>query len=83
MTLDIYTDYKNFIYFTTTKILNKQQIRWAEIFEKYKFTIYYILGKNNSRINIFSRRPDLIKKKQEIYSLLKLHSDDRITEKIY
>ena len=31
--------------------------------EKYKFIIYYILEKNNSRANIFSRRLNLIKKK--------------------
>ena len=65
MALDIYTDYKNFIYFITTKILNKQQIRWAKIFKKYKFAIYYILEKENGKINIFSRRPDLIKKNKK------------------
>ena len=35
---------------------------------KYKFTIYYILKKENSRINIFNYRLDLIKKnKKYIY----------------
>ena len=51
------------MYFTTTKILNRRQVRWVEIFEKYKFIIYYILEKNNGRINTLSRRPDLIEKK--------------------
>ena len=82
MTLNIYTDHKNLVYFITTKILNRRQIRWAEILEKYKFTIYYIPEKNNNKINIFSRRPDLIEKKQETHLLLKLHPDDRIIEKI-
>ena len=43
------------MYFTTTKILNKRQIRWTEILGKYKFIIYYILKKNNGRANIFNR----------------------------
>ena len=60
---NIYINYKNFIYFTTIKILNRRQVRWVKIFKKYKFTIYYILKKNNDKINIFSRRSNLIKKK--------------------
>ena len=72
MALDIYTDYKNIIYFIITKILNKRQIRWAEIFEKYKFTIYYILKKNNNKANIFSRRSNLIKKKTKSILAIKI-----------
>ena len=69
MALNIYTNHKNFVYFITTKILNRRQIRWAEIFGKYKFIIYYILGKNNSKANIFSRRLDLIKKIKNILAI--------------
>ena len=49
------------------KILNRRQVRWAEMFRKYKFTIYYILKKNNNKVNVFSRRPDLIKKIKNIF----------------
>ena len=63
--LNIYTNYKNLIYFIITKILNRRQVRWAEIFKKYKFTIYYILKKDNSRINVFNRRLNLIKKNKK------------------
>ena len=82
MALDIYTNYKNFVYFIIIKILNRRQVRWVKIFEKYKFIIYYILEKNNGRINALSRRLNLIKKKQKTYSLLKLHFDNRIIKKI-
>ena len=37
--------------------------------EKYKFIIYYILKKNNGKINTFSRRPDLIKKIKNILAI--------------
>ena len=63
MMFNIYINYKNLVYFITTKILNKRQVRWAEIFKKYKFIIYYILEKNNNKINVLSCRPNLIKKK--------------------
>ena len=67
MALDIYIDYKNLVYFTIIKILNKRQVRWAEMLEKYKFIIYYMLKKNNNRANVFSRGPNLIKKKNKKY----------------
>ena len=53
------------MYFTTTKILNKQQIRWAKMLEKYKFIIYYMPEKNNDKINTLNRRLDLIKKNKK------------------
>ena len=51
------------------KILNKRQVRWAEILEKYKFTIHYILEKNNNKTNTFNRRSDLIKKIKNIITI--------------
>ena len=32
--INIFIDYKNLLYFTTTKILNKQQTRWFEKLKK-------------------------------------------------
>jgi hypothetical protein len=46
-TLDVYTDYKNLTYFTITKQLNHQQVRWLEKLGQYKFKIHYTLGKEN------------------------------------
>ena len=79
MALDIYTDHKNLVYFTTTKVLNRRQVRWAEMLGEYKFTIHYTPGKDNGRADALSRRPDLMEKEQEAHSLLELHPDGRIT----
>jgi hypothetical protein len=37
----VLTDYKNLIYFTTTKKLNRRQVRWAELIASYNFQIFY------------------------------------------
>ena len=37
----IYTDYKNFAYFTTSKNLNKRQIKWSEFLTEFNFRIVY------------------------------------------
>ena len=54
--LTIFTDHKNFLTFTTTKKLNRKQIRWSELLGQYKFKIIYTPGKNNGRTNAFSRK---------------------------
>lgn len=56
--LDIYTDHKNLLNFTTTKTLNRRQVRWAEELGQYKFRIHYTPGKENGRADALSRRPD-------------------------
>ena len=37
----VYSDHKNLSYFTTTKKLNRQQVRWAELLASYNFQIHY------------------------------------------
>ena len=37
--LIIYSDHKNLTTFTTTKELNRRQVRWAELLGQYKFKI--------------------------------------------
>ena len=56
----VFMDYKNLINFCTIKKLNRQQVRWLELFLFYKFRIKYRLGKNNSRADTLSRRLDII-----------------------
>ena len=58
-----------------TSTLNKN-IRKIQI-----YNLLYI-KKNNNKTDVFSRRLDLIKKKQKIYSLLKLYFDDQIIKRI-
>src|SRR6266571_2822999 len=48
------TDHKNLTGFLTTKELNRQQIRWAEIFLEYHFKIEHIKGTDNAKVDIFS-----------------------------
>jgi hypothetical protein len=57
--LTIYIDYKNLVQFTTTKTLNRRQVRWSELLGQYKFKILYILGKDNGRADALSCRNDL------------------------
>ena len=59
--LTIFTDHKNLLTFTTTKELNRKQIRWSELLGQYKFKIIYTPGKNNGKTNAFSRRSNHIK----------------------
>jgi len=42
--VQVYTDYKNLKYFTTTKELNRRQIRWAEFLSEFNFEIHYKKG---------------------------------------
>ena len=61
--MDVYTDHKNLLNFTTTKALNRRQVRWAELLGQYKFRIHYTPGKENGRADALSRRSDYINTK--------------------
>ena len=39
--MQIYTDYKNLIYFMTIKVLNRQQVQWSEKLSNFNFKIHY------------------------------------------
>ena len=39
--VQVYTDYKNLMYFIIIKILNQQQICWSEELLNFNFEIYY------------------------------------------
>ena len=56
--IQIYTDHKNLVYWTTTKQLNRRQVRWAETLSRYDFRITYNKGTENGKINALSRRLD-------------------------
>ena len=61
--LTIYTDHKNLLNFTTTKELNRRQVRWSELLGQYKFKIQYTPGKENGRADALSRRSDYMEEK--------------------
>jgi RNase H-like domain found in reverse transcriptase len=56
--VEVYTDHKNLIYFTTTKQLNRRQTRWAETLASYNFRITYRKGSENAKADALSRRAD-------------------------
>ena len=62
ISIQIYIDYKNLLYWTTTKQLNRRQIRQAETLAFYSFRINYVRGTENRRVNIFSRRSNYLRR---------------------
>lgn len=56
--VQIWTDHKNLTSFTSTKILNRRQVRWSEELSTLKFNITYRKGSENARADALSRRQD-------------------------
>ena len=52
--LTILTDHKNLTMFTTTKKLNRQQVREAELLGQHKFKILYTPGQDNRKADALS-----------------------------
>ena len=65
----IYSDHKNLSYFTTTKKLNRQQVRWVELFASYNFQIHYWKESENGQADALSQRSDLITEETKEWSL--------------
>ena len=53
--ISVVTDHKNLTAFTTTKTLNKRQVRWAEELSSYNFKINYRKGSENQAADALSR----------------------------
>jgi transposase InsO family protein len=74
--LTVFSDHKNLVNFTTTKTLNRRQVRWSETLGQYKFKIVYTPGKDNGRADALSRRSDIAGTKEITKStILKTHED--------
>jgi len=56
--VQVWTDHKNLTTFTTTKILNRRQVRWSEQLGAMNFVISYRKGSENARADALSRRQD-------------------------
>lgn len=56
--VQVYTDHKNLLYWTTTKQLNRRQVRWSEVLASYDFQIHHVRGTENGRADALSRRID-------------------------
>ena len=72
------TDHKNLTGFLTTKELNKQQVKWAEMLSKYHFKIKHIKKTNNAKTNTLSQQTELQKTEKPSGAMLKLHKDGKI-----
>jgi RNase H-like domain found in reverse transcriptase/Reverse transcriptase (RNA-dependent DNA polymerase)/Integrase zinc binding domain/Chromo (CHRromatin Organisation MOdifier) domain len=72
----VFTDHKNLTWFTTTKVLNRRQVRWAETLASYNFSIHYQKGSENGRADALSRRADhRVGNKHQAYTILMEDSD--------
>ncbi|GAM88161.1 hypothetical protein ANO11243_061920 [Dothideomycetidae sp. 11243] len=59
--VQVYTDHKNLLYWTTTKVLNRRQVRWSETLASCNFQIHHVRGTENGGADALSRRPDYSK----------------------
>jgi hypothetical protein len=67
----VYINHKNLIYFTTTKKLNRQQVKWSKTLAKYNFRIAYRKGTKNAKADALSRQLDFISKEDKTKTLFK------------
>ena len=65
----VYLDHNNLSYFTTTKKLNRRQVRWAELLASYNFQIHYRKGSENGQADALSQRLDLTTEETQERSL--------------
>jgi len=56
--IQVFSDNQNLEYFTTTKVLNRRQARWAQELAGIDFKIYYWPGTQNGKPDALSRRPE-------------------------
>ena len=60
--VDVVTDHKNLEYFSTTKILNRRQARWAEYLCQFNIIIRFRPGKLGAKPDALTRRWDVYAK---------------------
>ena len=56
--VEVFSDHQNLEYFTTTKILNRRQARWAQELAGIDFKIYYRPGTQNGKPDALSSRSE-------------------------
>lgn len=58
--VQVLTDHKNLVYFTTTRTLNRRQARWSTFLADYDFEILFQPGTRHGKADALSRRADLV-----------------------
>jgi len=56
--VQVFSNHQNLEYFTTTKVLNRRQVRWAQELAGVDFRIYYRPGTQNGKPDALSRRSE-------------------------
>jgi len=86
--VEVWSDHQNLEYFTTTKVLNRRQARWAQELAGINFKIYYQPGTQNGKPDALSRRSEYRTEKggvenQPITTVLgKIHFEERLARSL-
>ena len=64
-TVEVYTDHKNLLYYTTTRKLNRRQARWSLFLAEFDFVIKYRPGAQQGKPDALSRRSEYCLKEGE------------------
>jgi len=86
--VEVFSDHQNLEYFTTTKVLNRRQARWAQELAGIDFKIYYHPGTKNGKPDALSRRSEYCPEKggvenQPISTVLKKNQfEERLTRSL-
>jgi hypothetical protein len=56
--IEIRTDHRNLVYFTSSRRLNRRQACWSSFLADFDFKIFYVQGKLNEKPDALSRRQD-------------------------
>ena len=65
-TVVVFSDHRNLQYFTTSKLLNRRQARWAMYLSEFDFKVVYRPGSKQILSDALSRRPDYCLKADEV-----------------
>ncbi len=77
--IQVYTNHKNLLYFTITKVLNRRQIRWSKKLSLYNFQIQYWKRSENLKIDVLSKRADHMTDRSQVnQTILQENQDDFI-----
>lgn len=64
--IQVLSEHQNLEYFTTTKVLNRRQARWAQELAGVDFRIYYRPGAQNGQTDALSRRSEYCPEKRGV-----------------
>jgi len=79
--IEVYSDHQNLTSFTTTKKLNRRQVRWAELMADYDFRVYHRAGTLNGAADALSRKTDLKEEDRPVTheAVLRTNEDGSLT----